>query len=114
MVPKLIIYIGMPLAQARPREAWLAANLASFKRGYILASLRTRMKTFYYGIRQPKRNINIIRMAKAARPVILPKAAAVFIINQHDPWPKSEELQQYIDVRDWEFINMPGTHDDVW
>lgn len=112
--PKMVVYIGMPLAQARPRRTWMTANTASFIKGNVLRNTQTRFKNTYYWLRQPVRNVNIVRNAKIARPVILPGVPAVFISNRHDPWPKSERLQTHLDTKDWAFISLPGTHDDIW
>jgi hypothetical protein len=112
--PKIVIYIGMPLVQSNLRQSFLSANLLSFKREYILRTLRTKLLTSYYSLRQPVRNLNIIRMAKTAKPVLVPEAVTVFIANRHDPWPQSEKLENYTKKYPWTFINMSGTHDDIW
>jgi hypothetical protein len=112
--PKLVLYVGMPLAQTNPRRTWLAANAAMFKSRDIIQALKVRLKNTYYSVRQPRRNLRIIRMAKIAQPVILPNAKGVFIANQHDPWPKSDKLQNHLDEYDWAFLSMKGFHDDIW
>ncbi|HEY5442509.1 MAG TPA: hypothetical protein VIJ68_03155 [Candidatus Saccharimonadales bacterium] len=64
---------------------------------------------------QPVRNRDIIRGAKQARAATeVPGARAVFIANRNDPWPRPKNLQTYMDSRDWAFISLPGTHDDIW
>jgi hypothetical protein len=112
--PKLVMYVGMPLAQATPRRTWAAANKVAFQKGGIKHSLKIRAQNAYYQVRQPRRNLGIIRRAKTAQPVIFPKAQSIFIANRHDPWLKSETLQTYLDNQEWAFISLPGVHDDIW
>jgi len=112
--PKLLIYVGMPLAQMSPRQSLLKANAAALKNNDLGRTLITKTKTTYYGLRQPRRNLAIVRMSKTARPVVLPKVSSIFIANKHDPWPKDKALDEYVKNHNWSFINLPGTHDDVW
>jgi hypothetical protein len=113
VAPRLVLYIGMPLAQAKPREAWLEANLKSFHNG-LLPGLHVKMIDTYYGLRQPLRNLRIVRSAKIAQPVIITNAQAVFIAHRYDPWTRSDSLQNYIDSQDWAFIDLPGSHGTIW
>jgi hypothetical protein len=112
--PKLIVYVGMPLAQASWRDTFLNANVTSFTHKNFLRSLSTKSKSTYYGLRQPRRNLNIIRMAKNSHSVIFTDIPSIFIANRYDPWPRSEQLQQFISSYDWAFISLPGSHDDIW
>jgi hypothetical protein len=112
--PKLVIYVGMPLAQLSPVQSLLMANRMALKNNDLGRTLITKTKTAYYSLRQPRRNVNIIRMSKTARPVILKNVPAIFIANKNDPWPQADQLQKYIDDHAWAFIGLPGTHDDVW
>jgi hypothetical protein len=112
--PRLVIYVGMPLAQANPRQTWLAAQDAMLKHGQLKHSLRTRAKNTFYTLRQPRRNLKITRMAKTAQPIIFPGSSTVFIANRHDPWPRSPQTQEYLDNYDWSFLSLPGPHDDIW
>lgn len=111
--PKLVVYIGMPLAQTNPWKSWFAANANQF-RGGALYDLAVLLKDVYYALLQPKRNLQIIRMAKHAESIIIPGAHAIFIANQHDPWPRGSALQTYVDTKSWAFISLPGSHDDIW
>lgn len=71
-------------------------------------------KNIFYLMRQPSRNLNMVRQAKTATPSIFPGRPAVFIVNRHDPWPKDKKIQNYLDTYDWSFISLPGAHDDIW
>jgi predicted RNA binding protein YcfA (HicA-like mRNA interferase family) len=53
-------------------------------------------------------------MAKHATPVILPEASYVLIANRYDPWPRSKQLDRFLETRGWSFISLPGSHDDIW
>jgi hypothetical protein len=112
--PKLVVYVGMPLAQSSPRRTWAATNRLAFQKAGIKNSLKVRIKGSYYYLREPRRNWGIIRRARTGQPVIFSKAQSVFIANRHDPWTQSETLQTYLDNRDWAFINLPGPHGDMW
>lgn len=112
--PKLVLYIGMPLAQAAPRRTWAAARKIAFQKSSLKYSLKTNIQSGYYVSCQLRRTWGIIRQAKTAQPVIFPKARSVFIANRHDLWPQSETLQTYLENRDWAFISLPGIHDDIW
>jgi pimeloyl-ACP methyl ester carboxylesterase len=112
--PLLIVYIGMTLAQERPGRTFLANKALMAKHSSRARRLSTAAKNAYYGLRQPRRNINMVRQAKTARPVIFPGCPAVFIANRHDPWTKDDQTQNYLDNYDWAFINLPGAHDDIW
>ncbi len=112
--PKLIMYVGMPLAQLRPLQSLLAANQLALRPVHLLHTLGTKAKATYYGLRQPRRNLKIVRMTKTAKPVIMPNIPAIFIANQHDPWPKSAKLKDYLNTQVWAFISLFGTHDDIW
>jgi hypothetical protein len=112
--PRLVIYIGMPLAQLQPRQTWLAAKKLTTKHSRRARRLTTMAKNVYYILRQPHRNVRMIRRAKTAQPVAFSDCSTVFIANRHDPWPKDEQIQAYLDHFDWAFINLPGAHDDIW
>lgn len=115
--PKLIIYVGMPLATGRAQHIWLRANLASFKEGNTRHNLSTRVKNTYYGLRQPRRNLRIVREAKhkIGHPTLFSNVLAVFIANRRDLWPKSDTRQAaLLAEQQWAFISLPGNHDDIW
>jgi hypothetical protein len=117
--PKLVIYVGMPLAQAYPHKTFIAARReniqAFFKNLHVLRGIYMALCGLYYGLTQPLRNRDIIRGVKQAQPATeFSGAQAVFIANRNDPWPRSDKLQAYMDDRDWAFIGLPGAHDDIW
>ncbi|HEX7632993.1 MAG TPA: hypothetical protein VF401_01560 [Candidatus Saccharimonadales bacterium] len=115
--PKLVIYVGMPLAMARAPRTWIRANLESFKEGNVMQNFSLRLKNTHYGLRQPLRNLGIIREAntKIGNPVIIASTSAIFIANHDDPWPRSEEHQQALmNTQAWAFIGMPGDHNNIW
>ncbi len=111
--PKIVLYVGMPLAQDNPWQTWLTANV-NHRRNGLLLNVQLWFKNMYYASLQPRRNIKIVRMGKRAQSVILPGVRAVFIANQHDPWPRADILGRYLDKHSWAFISLPGTHDDIW
>src|SRR3989344_1103075 len=116
--PKLVIFIGMPLAQSSPSRTFVRANRQKMRS--LMKSLQlTRASQLifystYYGFTQISRNRNIIRTAKHAQPVVIPTAKHIFIANRYDPWPHAKKLQSYIDKYNWTFVSMPGVHDDIW
>jgi hypothetical protein len=112
--PQLVIYIGMTLAQSKPRQTWLTAKALMAKHSRRARRLNTMAKNTYYISRQPRRNLNMVRQAKTARPIVFPGRPTVFITNRHDPWPKDKQIQNYLDNYDWAFLSLPGAHDDIW
>jgi hypothetical protein len=112
--PKLIIYVGMPLANDEPKETWKKAVASGFSNNSWQRSAKIASKNAFYGISQPKRNLGIIRKAAQAKPVVFPNVPAVFVANHYDPWPRSSRLDNYIDRKDWTFISLEGSHDDIW
>lgn len=112
--PKLVIYTGMPLVLARPQHTWVHASWPHLKNGQWKHELRNRSNNTYYGLRNLKRNVSIMRDPKIAQPVIFPKAQAVFIANRHDPWPKGPELDKLVESHPWAFISLPGKHENLW
>ncbi len=112
--PKLVVYVGMPLEQDNPRQAWRASNAAMFKSDGVVYGLINRLKNLYYCLRQPIRNLKLIGMSKTAQPVILPKAQAIFITNRDDAWPRPNKIKKYINKYDWAYISLTGAHDDIW
>src|SRR5579864_2793078 len=112
--PKLVIYTGMPLVLARPQRTWVRATWPRLKKGQWKHELTTRSHNTYYGVRHLKRNLSIMRDPKIAQPVIFPRAQTVFIANQHDPWPKGEELDKLVTQHPWVFLSLPGPHEHLW
>lgn len=116
---KLLIYVGMPLAQAHPHQTFKDArrqNIRAFIRHlHVWRGLVIGFCSLYYGLAQPVRNRNIVRDAKHARIATeLADMHTVFIANRDDPWPQPEKLQTYVQERDWAFIGLPGSHNDIW
>lgn len=115
---KLVIYVGMPLAQDRPRQTFRRAssrNIHTFiSNRHFLSVLKIGLYSLYYGLRQPVRNLEIVKAVKNAQFNINPDTCTVFIANRHDPWPQSVRLQQYLKKQDWAFVSLPGSHDNVW
>jgi hypothetical protein len=110
--PRLIIYVGMPLSQAKPLRTWRRAILNNYRQG-VLQNLQGLLISTYYLLRQPRRNSKIWHMAKDAQPVIFSGVMSVFIANHDDPWPHAAKLHQYLAEQDWSFISLPGSHDDI-
>jgi hypothetical protein len=112
--PRLVVYVGMCLQQSELRQALAEARRSSSRRNMFAGNVATRLKSSYYSLTQPKRNLSMIRMAHHAKPVVFPKVDTVFVANRHDPWPNADALSDYINHYDWSFINMEGAHDDIW
>ncbi|HVX56125.1 MAG TPA: hypothetical protein VHA37_00175 [Candidatus Saccharimonadales bacterium] len=118
LVPKtaaarLVIWIGVPLAENQGR-AYRQANLQIYRHAGTRRLVPLFAGNLYYALRYFRRSLAIIRMAKHAEPIILPKAAYVFIANRYDPWPRSRRLDTFLKTKDWAFISLSGSHDDVW
>ena len=114
--PKLIIYVGMPLALDRPTLTLARAQRASFSpgKGHPLPNLKVRILNIYYLLRQGRRNFALVRQAKVAKLVEFPAAQTVFIANHYDPWPQSAALKDLISSKPWAFLGLQGTHDNIW
>lgn len=116
---RLIILVGLPLAKPGPITSFRAnrARARSFiKNRHLAQGLEIALLNFYYGLQQPRRNLNIMRRAKHLQAVFEPPAAqqVVMIANQHDPWINSPQLNQLISTRLWSFVGLPGSHDNIW
>ena len=109
--PRLVIYVGMPLSSNY--KTLLSANRNSLREG-VHHNARVKLNNAYHGLRQPIRQLKIVRNFKSAKPVFFPNSHAVFIANRHDTWPRSEKLQSYLNNHSWSFISLPGVHDDIW
>lgn len=112
--PHLVVYIGMCLPQPDLRQAFLQANGSSLRRSKFTSNVKTKLTSSYHSLMRPKRNLDMIRMAKRAKPVVFPKVDAIFVANRYDPWPNSDALGNYIARYGWSFIGMEGAHDDIW
>jgi hypothetical protein len=112
--PKLIVYIGMPLATDKPQETWRKAVKSGYTNNSLKRSLKVTSKNVFYGLKQPGRNLNIITSASKSAPVIFEGVPGIFITNRHDPWPQAARLDEFTRTRPWSFINLTGSHDDIW
>ena len=116
--PRLIMYVGMPLAQANAKQTFGQANRRNIWaiawHGHFLSGLQIGLCSLYYGLRQPRRNLGIIKMTKSALPYTSATAQTIFVANQYDPWPQSPRLATYLAGQSWAFIGLPGSHDNIW
>ena len=62
---------------------------------------------------EPKRNFRIIRSAKRHHPLPF-SLPSILIINQHDVWTQSPDLDHFAKQHGWKFIGLPGSHNDIW
>ncbi len=118
--PRLLVMVGLPMAKPglptsfRANRARTSTYLAN---RHIPQGLSMTGFNLYYGLRQPRRNLKIIRNAKglqvtATKPEEIP---VLFIINRNDPWTQNpDELQNCLQNKDWVFLGLPGSHDDIW
>lgn len=114
---KLIIYVGMPFALERPLKTWYTATSAMFK---IMPGSADKAWLRYvarhnlgFVFRQPLRNLRIIRSAK--KPHTLPSGIpSILVINQDDVWTHSATLETHVEKHDWDFVGLPGSHNDIW
>jgi len=112
--PKLVVYVGMPLNKQIPKQTLKDAKLLMVKNSPFWSNFNREIKSLYYGLTQPRRNWHIVKMAKTAKPVILPGVPAIFVINKEDPWPRSDaKLKSLMQAMPWAFIELPGAHDDI-
>ncbi|HXE10346.1 MAG TPA: hypothetical protein VN554_02870 [Verrucomicrobiae bacterium] len=115
---RLVIFIGMPLAQANRGKAYRQANISNFTNSCkdlkLFSWITGVCLDWYYALIQPRRNWTIIRRSRRAVPSVVPTAAHIFISNRYDPWPKSEQLDKLIRSKEWTFVEFPGSHEDIW
>lgn len=116
--PKLILYVGMPLPLTSAQKIWLKANWLNVKsflaKGNIIKMIRIAALNTYYGLRHARRSLDIIHGVNTAKPTIFAGATTIFIANQHDPWPRSARLSDYINSESWAFLSLPGSHNNIW
>ncbi len=115
--PKLVIYVA-PIMAHPSVFIWLKANLFNSRLlisdRRILNGSSILIKNFWYALSQPKRNSGIIHQAHS---LVVPghtEAKIVVIRNQFDPWQQPAGLQQYLKHRNWNFISLGGSHDNLW
>ncbi len=118
LVPKaakarLVIWNGAPLAENQG-SAYRTANLQIYRRTTNWRIIPLFVGNIYQFIRHPLQNASVIRLASHAQPVILPHASYVFTANRYDPWPQSQQLKAFLQNKDWAFISLPGSHDEIW
>lgn len=115
---RLTIYVGIPLLQHNPLRTYLqttSRDMRSFfggrhlKRGMIFI-----LHSIFYSVRNPVRNIKLMRIGSCGRAQITKTDQVVFISNKDDPWQQSEQLNEYLLHEKWVFISLPGCHDDIW
>lgn len=117
---KLIILVGMPLANNQPRKMLFKVNYLTWRTAVqhhkFLSSLSGILfKNLFYAIRQPKRNYRIARGSGVKRKLVeYPNAKVLFVVNEHDLWPRVTNLEDLLRSRHYILINMPGAHDDIW
>lgn len=116
---KLILLIGMPLQTDQSAKTFRRANILnskhSIKNHHILTGFKNALKSGFYGLKQPGRNIKIIKNIRGN--LNLPKPAeikTVFIMNRYDPWTESPELEMIAAQQPYAFICLPGTHGNIW
>jgi hypothetical protein len=111
--PRLVMYVGMPLQQTTPGKTWFEANTKhnTLSRRQLA---RSRAIHSYYLVREPRRNVRLIKDAKRLQPSIIENTPTIFIANHHDPWPHAPILETYLETYPWDFISLPGTHNDIW
>lgn len=116
--PKLILYVGMPLPLTNAQKIWLKANWLNVRsflaKGNVLKMLRIATLNTYYSLRHFRRSLDIVKGVKTAVPTVFGSTSTVFIANQHDPWPHSARLQNYIDKEHWSFLSLSGSHNNIW
>lgn len=112
--PKLVIYVGMPLAMVRPRSKWVSVTFTSLFRGNIIKDLGTRLKNTYHGLLDIRRNIRIMQNPQFGKPRVFPNAHAIFIANRYDAWPRGELAAKLLNEKAWTFMSLTGSHEDVW
>lgn len=114
---QLIVYVGMPFALERPLKTWYAATSAMLK---IMPGSTDKKWLRYvarhnlaFVFRQPLRNWRIIRNAK--KPHRLPMGIpSILVINEDDVWTHSPAMETHIQKHDWDFVGLPGSHNDIW
>lgn len=111
---KLLLYAGMPLANARPLETWRKVLIAGARRNPLKRTILLMSRNLAHSLLQPKRNLHIMRHAAHLRPIVLPDVPTIFIANKYDLWPQAPSLRDYIDTQDWTFISLPGGHNEIW
>lgn len=112
--PKLVVYIGMPLANEAPSKTWRKATKMALIKNPVMRTLKIYAKNTFYILTQPRRNLKIITSASSSSPVIFKNVPTIFIANQFDPWPISSKLDEFTFSKECIFINLPGSHDDLW
>lgn len=117
---KLIVLVGMTLANQNSFKSFIRSNYANFtlalKTHKLFSSLSgILLKNCYYAVKQPIRNYKIARNIGAQRQLHeYPQAEVIFIANSDDPWPHVSDLQTILDKKNYQLVEMPGAHDNIW
>jgi hypothetical protein len=115
---KLILLVGMNITDSHPPDVFRIAQRANFRsakdsRNYI-QYMNIGFYSFLYGLIQPRRNRKIVK--RSQEEIVIPKSKAtiIFIANKNDPWPIRSDMSKYIVDKPWGFLNLPGSHNDIW
>jgi hypothetical protein len=115
--PKLVVYIGMPLASPNPKTSFrsnFAILTGCLRNGHPLRYVAINLWNIYYGTTQFKRNAQIIRHASKSVVRVFPSAQSVMLVNRTDPWPESPKKIELTSKKPWAFVSLPGSHDNIW
>jgi len=116
---KLIILVGVPL-DTRTVGTFLRAHLQNILFFYhshrTIQGLRFGLNNFFYAIVHPQQNYDAAQLVHK-HVFSLPTgqtASVVWIANQHDPWPNTQELVTFLSDMPYSFISLAGAHDSIW
>lgn len=114
--PSLLVYVAPVMTQPSV-GTWLKAiylnDLVFLKEHRVYKGITILAINLWYVMLEPLRNIGIFRRAPSA---VIPGAQGrvLVITNRYDPWQQPAGLQKYLTYRRWNFINLNGSHDNLW
>jgi hypothetical protein len=117
---QLIMLIGMPLQRGSTTRKFLEASKGNWQtfaaNGHTTRELRVLFYSLIYMLRQPRRNITIAKTTQRRQQPVpdFAPARVVFVMNRHDPWPKSPELDELLESMPFAYVGLPDSHDNIW
>jgi hypothetical protein len=116
---QVVLMTGAPLRHRHTFGTYLMTNMQLWLTAVHDHYLRQRLVWSLYGafylLREPWRNGRVIRACfKAGELQAYPSAQTFFIANQHDPWPKGDNLEQLLKAESWTFISLQGSHEAIY
>jgi hypothetical protein len=114
---QLILLIGQPLQDGKRVKSFTKALRQSWQlnRKHTATFSSHVFFSLCYSLRYPNRQLTAIRRAASFHnPDDYLDQQVIYVINRHDVWPTSHHLSDIVAQRNYSFISLNGSHDELW